>query len=99
MQPELSVDLPELFPGFETHHIDIDGLNFHARSGGSGPPLLCLHGYPQTHACWHKIAPALAKSNTVVAMDMRGYGQSSAPASNADHAAYSKRTMALTQLR
>ncbi|MGI9477172.1 MAG: alpha/beta fold hydrolase [Hyphomicrobiaceae bacterium] len=87
-------DLPELFAGFATHHIDIDGLSFHARVGGSGPPLLCLHGYPQTHACWHRIAPTLAKTNTVVAMDLRGYGQSAAPQSDADHITYAKRTMA-----
>ncbi|MFT5507683.1 MAG: haloacetate dehalogenase [Hyphomicrobiaceae bacterium] len=87
-------DLPDLFPGFETHKIEIDGLTFHARVGGSGPPLLCLHGYPQTHAHWHKVAPKLAETNTVVAMDLRGYGESAAPASDADHIAYSKRTMA-----
>ena len=67
-------ELPELFAGFATHHIEIDGLSFHARVGGNGPPLLCLHGYPQTHACWHRIAPTLAETNTVVAMDLRGYG-------------------------
>ncbi len=87
-------ELPDLFPDFETHLIDIDGLKFHARSGGNGPPLLCLHGYPQTHACWHKVAPKLAETNTVVAMDTRGYGLSAAPQSDADHVTYSKRTMA-----
>jgi haloacetate dehalogenase len=87
-------ELAELFPGFDTKQIDVDGLALHARVGGSGPPLLCLHGYPQTHACWHKIAPKLAETNTVIAMDLRGYGLSAAPASDADHVTYAKRTMA-----
>lgn len=86
--------LPELFPGFATEMLEVDGLKFFARVGGSGPPLLCLHGYPETHACWHRIAPKLAESHTVVAMDMRGYGQSSAPPSDAAHLNYAKRTMA-----
>ena len=86
--------LPELFPGFATETLEVDGLKFFARVGGSGPPLLCLHGYPETHACWHRIAPKLAESHTVVAMDMRGYGQSSAPPSDAAHLNYAKRTMA-----
>jgi haloacetate dehalogenase len=65
------------------------------RSGGSGPPLLLLHGHPQTHAMWHKVAPALAQQFTVVTMDLRGYGDSVRPASDANHAPYSKRAMAL----
>jgi haloacetate dehalogenase len=69
----------ELFPGFV---------------GGAGPPLLLLHGYPQTHAMWHRIAPALAREYTVVCPDLRGYGDSGKPASDATHAAYSKRAMA-----
>jgi haloacetate dehalogenase len=87
-------DLPELFPGFATETVNHEGLRFHTRIGGSGPPLLCMHGYPETHACWHRIAPRLAEANTVVAMDMRGYGQSSAPPGDASHVQYSKRTMA-----
>ncbi len=87
-------ELPELFPGFATHRIESNGLTFHARAGGSGPPLLCLHGYPQSHACWHKIAPRLAETNTVVAMDLRGYGLSEAPAGDTQHLSYAKRTMA-----
>ena len=67
----------------------------HTRKGGSGPPLLLLHGHPQTHAMWHKVAPALAKHFTVVMMDLRGYGDSVRPASDAEHTAYSKREMAL----
>lgn len=86
--------LPELFPGFSAETLDVGGLKIFARVGGSGPPLLCLHGYPQTHACWHRIAPKLAESHTVVAMDLRGYGQSSAPPGDTTHLNYAKRTMA-----
>ncbi len=64
------------------------------RRGGEGPPLLLLHGNPQTHAMWHHIAPVLAKRFTVVAPDLRGYGLSGKPPASADHAAYSKRSMA-----
>lgn len=66
----------------------------HAVVGGSGPPLLLLHGYPQTHAIWHKVAPRLAERFTVVAADLRGYGRSGRPATDARHAPYSKREMA-----
>ncbi len=66
----------------------------HTRKGGSGPPLLLLHGHPQTHAMWHSVAPALARHFSVVMMDLRGYGDSVRPASDAEHAAYSKRAMA-----
>lgn len=74
-------DLADLFPGFDAHWIDTDNGRFFARSGGKGPPLLLLHGYPQTHVEWHKIAPRLAQHFTVVAMDLRGYGWSSLPES------------------
>ena len=67
----------------------------HTCIGGSGPPLLLLHGHPQTYAMWHLVAPALAKHFTVVLMDLRGYGDSARPTSDAEHAAYSKRAMAL----
>jgi len=67
----------------------------HTRTGGSGPPLLLLHGHPQTHVMWHLVAPALARHFTVVLMDLRGYGDSSRPPSDVEHAAYSKRSMAL----
>lgn len=85
---------PDLFPGFSTHRIALDGVELFARIGGSGPPLLLLHGYPQTHHCWHKIAPRLARHMTVVAADLRGYGQSSIPPADELHIAYAKRTMA-----
>lgn len=87
-------DAADLFPGFTTHVLDVGGLNFFARVGGHGPALLCLHGYPQTHVCWHQLAPHLANDFTIVAMDLRGYGQSSAPASDDSHTQYAKRAMA-----
>lgn len=83
-----------LFPGFTQHRIATAGAEINFRRGGSGPPVLLLHGYPQTHAMWHKIAPDLAKRYTVVAADLRGYGDSAKPPSGPDHAAYSKRAMA-----
>ena len=83
-----------LFPGFRTHRIATSGAEIHCVVGGSGPPLLLLHGYPQTHTLWHRIAPRLAEHFTVVCSDLRGYGDSSKPAGDADHANYSKRTMA-----
>jgi haloacetate dehalogenase len=84
----------DLFPGFATRRIGLDGVEIFARIGGSGPPLLLLHGYPQTHHCWHRIAPRLARHMTVVCADLRGYGQSSIPAADDGHIAYSKRQMA-----
>lgn len=84
-----------LFPGFRTFDIATPGATIHGVTGGSGPPLLLLHGYPQTHALWHKVAPLLADRFTLVAADLRGYGDSSKPATTADHAPYSKRAMAL----
>ena len=93
----------ELFPGFahSTVPVSAEGhdIAIHCAHGGSGPPLLLLHGYPQTHAIWHKIAPTLAQRYTVVCADLRGYGDSSKPAGGADHANYSKRAMALDQVR
>jgi haloacetate dehalogenase len=87
-----------MFEGFTTADIDAGGTTIHTVHGGSGPPLLLLHGYPQTHVIWHKIAPALAERFTVVATDLRGYGDSGKPPSNPDHAAYSKRTTARDQV-
>ncbi len=83
-----------LFPGFRTVRAPGAGTEIHAVVGGSGPPLLLLHGYAQTHALWHKVAPRLAERFTVVAMDLRGYGDSGKPPSDARHEAYSKRAMA-----
>ncbi|MDO9457341.1 alpha/beta fold hydrolase [Nocardioides sp.] len=86
-----------MFEGFESGDVDVDGVRIHARVGGSGPPVLLLHGYPQTSAMWHEVAPALAETHTVVAADLRGYGRSDRPASTADHASYGKRAMAADQ--
>lgn len=72
----------------------VDGVRIAAEIGGSGPPLLLLHGYPQTRACWADVAPALARRFTVVTADLRGYGDSDKPAGGPDHAGYSKRAMA-----
>jgi haloacetate dehalogenase len=86
-------DLADLFPGFATHWIDTAAGRFFARTHGDGPPLLLLHGYPQTHVEWHKIAPELAERFSVVLMDLRGYGWSTAPRSEKG-ALYAKRLMA-----
>ena len=87
--------LPDLFPGFAERRIKTDaGVEIYLRTGGSGPPLLLLHGYPQTHVAWHKIAPELARHCTLVVADLRGYGASSAPPGDAEHHTYSKRAMA-----
>jgi haloacetate dehalogenase len=89
-----------LFPGFERHFIPTDeGVQIHALTSGEGPPLLVLHGHPQTHAIWHRVAPVLAQHFTVVLCDLRGYGDSSKPVGERDHANYSKRTMARDLLR
>ncbi|WP_143198836.1 alpha/beta hydrolase [Bradyrhizobium sp. NAS80.1] len=86
-----------MFNGFERHEIQTDGATIAAFMAGSGPPLLLLHGYPQTHVAWHRIAPVLARDYTVVATDLRGYGDSRGP-QQADASAYSKRTMARDQV-
>ncbi len=87
-----------MFPGFERLQIDADGVVINLVKGGGGPPLLLLHGYPQTHVMWHKVAPRLAESFTVVASDLRGYGDSAKPPSGDDHAGYAKRAMARDQV-
>jgi haloacetate dehalogenase len=84
----------DLYPGFTEHRIETEGASIFARVGGAGVPLLLLHGYPQTHLCWHRIAPELARRFTLVIPDLRGYGASSAPPGDAEHKVYSKRAMA-----
>jgi haloacetate dehalogenase len=87
-----------MFAGFRLATIDTGEARIRLRQGGDGPPLLLLHGNPQTHVMWHKVAPRLAERFTVVAADLRGYGDSSKPADAPDHAPHSKRAMARDQI-
>jgi haloacetate dehalogenase len=86
--------MTDFFPGFTLTHLPVDGGTIRLRHGGSGPPLLLLHGNPQSHAMWHKVAPVLARRFSVVCADLRGYGGSLKPPASADHAAYAKTRMA-----
>jgi haloacetate dehalogenase len=86
-----------MFEGFTQTRVETSGAVINLRHAGSGPPLLLLHGNPLTHAMWHKIAPRLAEDFTVVATDLRGYGDSSKPESGPDHAGYSFRAMGQDQ--
>jgi haloacetate dehalogenase len=88
-----------LFEGFELQKVKTEEAEIRLRVGGNGPPLLLLHGHPQTHVMWHEVAPRLAQSFTVVATDLRGYGESSKPPTTNDHEPYSKRAMARDQIR
>jgi haloacetate dehalogenase len=83
-----------LFPAFTQRKVRTSGATIHLVEGGKGPAVLLLHGYPQTHAMWHKVAPQLARDYTVVCADLRGYGDSSKPKGLPGHANYSKRAMA-----
>jgi haloacetate dehalogenase len=87
-----------LIEGFERRQLPGDGIDVDVLIAGSGPPLLLLHGWPQTRVCWSAVAPALAEMFTVVIPDLRGYGRSGKPESGTDHAAYSKRAMARDQI-
>jgi len=88
-----------VYEGFERVSVDTGAARIAAVHGGEGPPLLLLHGFPQTKAMWHTIAPQLARTHTVVAADLRGYGDSSRPPAGDDHSGYSFRAMAADQVR
>ena len=83
-----------MFAGFALDFVDVGDAVLRVRHGGSGPPVLLLHGHPRTHTTWHRVAPLLASDHTVVCPDLRGYGRSSKPPTTPDHAPYSKRAMA-----
>lgn len=87
-----------MFAGFQTAQRQVNGVHIAYRIGGSGPGLLLIHGHPQTHVIWHKVAEQLAEHFTVIAADLRGYGDSEKPAAVADHSNYSKREMARDSL-
>ena len=87
-----------MFDGFTTEDVDTGEAVIHLRRGGAGPPVLLLHGYPQTHVMWHLVAPLLAREFTVVAPDLRGYGDSGKPPTTPDHEPYSKRAWARDQV-
>jgi haloacetate dehalogenase len=88
----------ELFPGVSRARRTVNGTTINTVRGGAGAPVLLLHGYPQTHAIWHRVAPVLAERFTVVCSDLRGYGDSGKPHSDESHEPYSKRAMAQDQL-
>jgi haloacetate dehalogenase len=84
----------DFFDDFQLERVALDGVDLRVRHAGSGPPVLLLHGHPRTHTTWHRVAPLLARSYSVVCPDLRGYGESSKPDERQDPQAYSKRTMA-----
>src|SRR5271169_6703966 len=88
------LDLADLFPGFASHWFDTAAGKIFTRTGGSGPPLLLLHGYTETNVMWHRVAPALAARFSLVIPDLPGYGWSAVPEADANHAPYDKRSMA-----
>jgi haloacetate dehalogenase len=83
-----------VFDGFQLDRIDANGVRLRVRHGGAGSPVLLLHGHPRTHTTWHRVAPILAETHTVVCPDLRGYGESAKPPTDEDHRPYSKRAMA-----
>lgn len=98
MQASPATLTEKMFPGFKRSTITTSGTSINTLVGGQGPALLLLHGHPETMACWHQVAPALAKHFTVVLTDLRGYGDSGKPDGGANHIGYSKRLMALDQV-
>ena len=98
-QPQQQTDTTRFFPpGFKASKVQTSGAMINVVKGGEGPPLLLLHGAPFTHISWRLVAPELAKQYTIVAPDLRGYGDSSKPADGENHSNYSKRAMALDQV-
>src|SRR4051812_35717440 len=87
-----------MFEGFTEFDLEVAETTIHGCRGGSGPPLLLLHGITETHVMWHRAAPRLAQDLTVVVTDLRGYGDSGKPATTADHAPYAKRALARDQV-
>ncbi|HET6186165.1 MAG TPA: alpha/beta hydrolase [Trebonia sp.] len=87
-----------MFNGFTAEPVRTNSIMVNVCRGGTGPPVLLLHGYPQTHVMWHRVAPALAERFTVICPDLRGYGDSDKPAGGPDHEGYSKRVMARDQV-
>jgi haloacetate dehalogenase len=90
--------MTDFFPGFDRRAVETSGARINLVTGGHGPPLLLLHGYPQTHLMWRKLAPRLAAEFTVVVPDLRGYGDSSKPPAGPEHAGYAKRALAQDQV-
>lgn len=88
-----------MFDDFTLEMVDTGEATLRVRHGGSGPPVLLLHGHPQTHVMWHRVAPRLAERFTVVCADLRGYGDSSKPRTTPDHEPYSKRAMACDMVK
>ena len=95
---EAAAGTARFFPGFKPFRFDTTGASINGVVGGQGPPLLLLHGAPQTHISWRLVAPKLAEEHTVVIPDLRGYGDSSKPPDGESHGNYSKRAMALDQV-
>jgi hypothetical protein len=91
-------DLADLYPGFASHWINTSAGKIFARAGGSGPPLMLLHGYAQTNVMWHRVAPELARRFSLVIPDLPGYGWSAVPAATKDHSPYTKRAMAAAMI-
>ncbi|WP_425092809.1 alpha/beta fold hydrolase [Tropicimonas sp. S265A] len=83
-----------MIDGFSQSFVQTNGVRLSVHRAGKGAPLILLHGYPQNHACWSRVAPALAAQFDVIIPDLRGYGDSDAPVDDAEHTTYSKRTMA-----
>jgi len=90
--------MTDFFPGLDRRAVETSGARINLPTGGHGPPLLLLHGYPQTHLMWRKLAPRLAAEFTVVVPDLRGYGDSSKPPAGPDNAGYAKRALSQDQV-